>query len=121
MKFIYLGEATFCDDRMKELLEVAKDLEISGLRYYSSDSNLSHESKDASTEALQDINATKALKTSCEYSNTKSTQEGEEDCDFDSRSLKEKDDNTINTSHHDLVYTKADKKNSCSIKKCSKF
>ena len=59
LKFIYQGEATFCDDRMKELLEVAKDLEISGLSYYSSDSNLSHESKDASTEALQDINATK--------------------------------------------------------------
>ena len=55
LKFIYQGEATFCDDRMKELLEVAKDLEISGLSYYSSDSNLSHESKDASTEALQDI------------------------------------------------------------------
>ena len=109
LKFIYQGEATFCDDRLKELLEVAKDLEISGLSYYSSDSNLSHESKDASTEALQDINATKALKDSCEYSNTKSTQEGEEDCDFDSRSLKEKDNNTISTSHHDLVYTEAAK------------
>ena len=112
LKLIYQGEATFYDDRMKELLEVAKDLEITRLSYHSSDSNLSHESKDnaASTEALQDINATKAIKKSCEYSNTKSTQKGEKDyvdCDFDSRSLKDEVDITINTSHHDLVNTEA--------------
>ena len=53
MQFIYLGEATFFEERIDELLDVAKSLEIKELCEAKSESEPSQHDQDTSSEKLK--------------------------------------------------------------------